>query len=38
MDSVYVSYAFIEIWLIMLAYIVYKNLSMNIGSEYEVKD
>ena len=33
----YVSYALIEMWLIILAFIVYKNLSMNIGSEYEVE-
>lgn len=37
MASEYVSYALIEMWLIALAYMIYKKSSDNIGSEYEVK-
>lgn len=37
MESIYVSYALIEVGLIMFAFVIYSNLNMNIGSEYEVK-
>lgn len=37
MDSVYISYALIEMWLIVLSFVIYKNININIGSEYEVK-
>lgn len=37
MSSVYISYAITEMCLIILAFVIYSKLDINIGTEYEVK-